>query len=749
MNSNNDDILGLTNEEVDDALNFGMTFDDNDLQNDLQDNTLPTLNSLVAGDQGSLGTCSPEPSFDDGSLTSTGSKRSRADLSQGDDDTEDEQSPKRRLPMNFSGWNASFTGGGRSNNTASAIRSDREREGRCPDCGLETHLIIRGDKGYEKTPLNVEGEVLHGRCLFCHPLEEGEKDTHGKTDKQKSKSGSAKKLAAGQKTPFQFDVDMTTPQQHNRKTPLKNSSRADKPRKTSTGKTQKGKSKDRKHSVKQHIKDNNRDPTDKIASQSTDDEESRASQYSNRSQVSDGIGRLGHAMASGMGMTCAETPTSSSRSNLMQRQNSKTPQGRDPPSSTKNAPGIANNNLFGGSDRFNDQDDIPAHIQLAHNKLPSSIYHHHLYPVSKEAEQAYIEKTLAYLESGGGDIVDLIVSMRRFPFSLSVQSLCCEKLYVHCFDNDHAHSIVLVGGIRTVIDAMENHSYDIALQRGCAGIIKHIAMAGNLSLNMLDKMGAVKVIINAMQQHKTSASLLESCCWALASMARGPNNEIKVRIAKMGGVHAAMNAVEHFPHNETLLRAAFHCLQQLGYNPSSYAAGQIPQQINFQSPQQQPNQQQQQQMQNLNQLDKVISHIEGSSPKPQNQMNQNEMQQMNMSQTQQSQLHRTMNQNAMRQRNEVQQMNEMRQMQMNQAQQQQFQRMMSQNSEMHQMQMNQSQQQNLFLNRQRQQMLAMAQAGGLPNEEMMMRLNMMNNMANTGSSQSILGPSDVQGQNKN
>jgi hypothetical protein len=221
-------------------------------------------------------------------------------------------------------------------------------------------------------------------------------------------------------------------------------------------------------------------------------------------------------------------------------------------------------------------------------------------------------------------------------------------------------------------------------------------------------------------------------------MARGPNSEVKVRIAKMGGVHAAMNAVEQFPLNESLLRAAFHCLQQLGYNPSSYAAGQFPQQMQFHSPQQQ-------QRQNFHQLDKVIS----GSPKQQNQMNQNEMKKMNMDQAQQSHLQRQINQNDMRQRNEVQQMKEaqkMRQMQM-QMNQSQFQRLMSQNPEMQQVHMNQSQQQQMLLNRQRQQMLAMAQGGGLPNEEMMMRLNMMNNMSNTGSSQSILGlNNDVQGE---
>ena len=46
-----------------------------------------------------------------------------------------------------------------------------------------------------------------------------------------------------------------------------------------------------------------------------------------------------------------------------------------------------------------------------------------------------------------------------------------------------------------------------------------------------------------------------------------------MRVVKAGGIHATMKVVETFPNNESLLRAAFHCLRQLGYNPSSYGGG--------------------------------------------------------------------------------------------------------------------------------------------------------------------------------
>ena len=55
---------------------------------------------------------------------------------------------------------------------SSSLRRDREREGRCADCGMQTHELVRnrhtGD--VRKIPLSIEEEVHRGRCLLCHPL---------------------------------------------------------------------------------------------------------------------------------------------------------------------------------------------------------------------------------------------------------------------------------------------------------------------------------------------------------------------------------------------------------------------------------------------------------------------------------------------------------------------------------------------------------------------------------------------------
>lgn len=48
----------------------------------------------------------------------------------------------------------------------------REVEGRCGDCGVQTHEIQRDlvSRDSTKVPLTIENEVHRGRCLFCYPL---------------------------------------------------------------------------------------------------------------------------------------------------------------------------------------------------------------------------------------------------------------------------------------------------------------------------------------------------------------------------------------------------------------------------------------------------------------------------------------------------------------------------------------------------------------------------------------------------
>ena len=65
-----------------------------------------------------------------------------------------------------------FEGTSAFENSTSSLKLEREREGRCADCGLQTHqLQIDPLTGRQvKVPLTVDREVHRGRCLFCFPI---------------------------------------------------------------------------------------------------------------------------------------------------------------------------------------------------------------------------------------------------------------------------------------------------------------------------------------------------------------------------------------------------------------------------------------------------------------------------------------------------------------------------------------------------------------------------------------------------
>jgi hypothetical protein len=53
------------------------------------------------------------------------------------------------------------------------VRAQRETDGRCENCGLQTHEMHVDPLtwAFVKVPLTIEQEVHRGRCLFCNPLD--------------------------------------------------------------------------------------------------------------------------------------------------------------------------------------------------------------------------------------------------------------------------------------------------------------------------------------------------------------------------------------------------------------------------------------------------------------------------------------------------------------------------------------------------------------------------------------------------
>ena len=659
MNLN--DIGGdISQQDMDEALNFDLDFD---AIADAMGDALPSFED----DVGSIGNDSVSTA-----------KRSRAEF-----DSESECSSmqsSRNKRMSFS--NLLPLGG--KDGVTGKMRKEREREGRCPDCGLDTHRIVMNDSGFEMQPLTIPGEVLDGRCLRHNPLRPGEPlppqpsppqdappkkkrsskskksgtssssklkssssggsgvgrtvpppPPRGKSGKGKGSGKSGKKSSkhsdpnrrhsAIQHARMMFGNTNNARPGRSRSSKSRSKGRSSASRRASTGSSRVRSEKDRTKSRSRTEMSRRHSSTGSVSSVSCSEAEEasvRSAGLSRMGQCNETASMAGRARGGGGVIVDVPLPKAGGDKGSNPHPYSNAgiggPEGEVVGRSTTPQSAASGNGLGGGLGQpqtswhsaassaanlsaagsvndgrgphepirigsFHSQTqpssnsmlvgNVPPAVRLAHSKLSSSIYHHHVRPMSDDVETAHMEKTLNYLESGSGDICDILAAMRRFPFSLAVQRVSVEKLYAHCFDTEHAQAIGLVGGIRTIIDAMEHHPDDVALQRGCAGVVKHLAGASSYNLGMLDKMGSVSIICATMERHDRVAPLLESCCWALESMTRGPSPELKMRIAKGGGIHAAMKAVENFPNNESLLRAAFHCLRQLGYNPNSYGNG--------------------------------------------------------------------------------------------------------------------------------------------------------------------------------
>lgn len=54
-----------------------------------------------------------------------------------------------------------------NNEVPTSIMKNRESHGQCPTCGIQTHK--RGMFGMGRRPITMQGVVLEGRCLLCHP----------------------------------------------------------------------------------------------------------------------------------------------------------------------------------------------------------------------------------------------------------------------------------------------------------------------------------------------------------------------------------------------------------------------------------------------------------------------------------------------------------------------------------------------------------------------------------------------------
>ena len=116
------------------------------------------------------------------------------------------------------------------------------------------------------------------------------------------------------------------------------------------------------------------------------------------------------------------------------------------------------------------------------------------------ADHVAIEEALTRFDTDDTDLCDILAAMRRFPRSVRVQELGCEKLWTQSWDGDNSSAIGRVGGIPTIIDSMRHHAGSAHLQQCGCEALQNLAM-NDYNREVIAEAGGILAVIDAMGRH--------------------------------------------------------------------------------------------------------------------------------------------------------------------------------------------------------------------------------------------------------
>ena len=174
-----------------------------------------------------------------------------------------------------------------------------------------------------------------------------------------------------------------------------------------------------------------------------------------------------------------------------------------------------------------------------------------------------------------GGIVRIVDGMELHPLDEAVQRHGCFALryLVLCNDDNKRLIAQTWGGVETVITAMNNHGYDELLLEHACFVLWCLCWFCNEKKRkeaderraLIGKAGGIEAVTNAMRLHPTVVPLLKYACWALINLSSN-NNDNKIRIAQAGGLELLLDTMQKHPTAEGLLEQACAALASLSSN---------------------------------------------------------------------------------------------------------------------------------------------------------------------------------------
>ena len=408
------------------------------------------------------------------------------------------------------------------------LKRIRERQGLCSECGNRTHTFVedRTTGDMIKRPCSIDGLVHRGRCLKCHPL-----PPH--MNQSSPAPPALAPIARVEPSPSESPTEAvnSTPSSAIPKAQARTEPMAPP---ASVGPTDKPKSILRRSS-------------------SYNSTSSLGSAKSDRSKKSVTISLQGDDSS-----IASEGENENDMNKLSFSTGNK--------SSNKSA-----RSLVHGDDDSSD-DDMPRFGRSKEYKERKAKR------AARKEEKAAITRLLA-IESctaggAGGDLIDIVATMRQHTTSEDVQLLGATKLYERSKSKSESKLIGRSGAIATILDSMKNHHKCVELHIISCKLTRNLARCADHNCKVLVKHGAFSLLCDSMERHQDEISIQSRGCAALASLAdeSAHTSTDEALFDKARVLACIVGAVSAFPEEEETLRAAYSALKRYGYKPMKVLA---------------------------------------------------------------------------------------------------------------------------------------------------------------------------------
>jgi len=168
---------------------------------------------------------------------------------------------------------------------------------------------------------------------------------------------------------------------------------------------------------------------------------------------------------------------------------------------------------------------------------------------------------------GGGDLIDIVATMRQHATSKEVQLQGATELYERSKSKPEGKLIGRSGAIATILDSMKNHRKSANLHLVCCKLIRNLAICTGHNGKALVKYSAFSLLCDTMERHQEEIGIQSRGCAALASLADESTRTNETLFDKPRVLGCIVGAVSAFPEQEETLRAAYSALKAYGYKP--------------------------------------------------------------------------------------------------------------------------------------------------------------------------------------